>query len=60
MGNNRTSELVIAKKELAFQMKKMEKCEAQLIIANKKIIFQKAKKEKLSACTIEGRMCALR
>ncbi|MFA6233967.1 MAG: ATP-binding protein, partial [Bacteroidota bacterium] len=43
---NRADELIIAKKELAFQNEEKEKRADELIIANKELAFQNAEKEK--------------
>lgn len=47
MGNRKKSEeLIIANKELAFQIQEKEKREEELLIANKKLAFQNLEKEK--------------
>jgi signal transduction histidine kinase/DNA-binding response OmpR family regulator len=44
--DQRTAQLVVANKELAFQNKEKEKRAAELIIANKELAFQNEEKEK--------------
>jgi signal transduction histidine kinase/CheY-like chemotaxis protein len=52
---NKSDELIIANKELAFQNEEKEKREAELIIANKELVFQNEEKEKLAAELIIAR-----
>src|SRR5665811_567024 len=45
----KTAELIIANKELAFQNEEKDKRAAELIIANKELVFQNEEKDKRAA-----------
>ncbi len=49
MNKQKSDELIIAKKEIAFQDEEIEKQAAELIIANKELAFQNEEKEKRAA-----------